>query len=111
MGEKMDSLKRNQIWTLVERLTNQNVIGCKWIYKRKLGIPGVELAKFKARVVIKGYSQIEGIDYHEVFSPMVKHTSIRLILALVPLYDLELEKLDVKTVFLHENLEKRIFME
>lgn len=52
----------------------------------------------------KGYSQVEGIDYHEVFSPVVKHTSIRLVLAMVALYDLDLEQLYVKTAFLHGNL-------
>lgn len=79
------------------------------IFKRKPSIPKVELARFKAKVVAKGYSQIKGIDYHEVFSPMVKHTSIRLVLVMVALYDLELEQLDVKTVFFHCNLEEKIY--
>ena len=85
----MDPLRKNNIWILVKRLMDQKVIGCRWIYKRKPGIPGVEAARFKARVVAKGYSQVEGIDYHEVFSPVVKHTSIRLILAIVILGDFE----------------------
>ena len=102
---------KKQTWTLVTRPKDQRVIGYKWIYKRKSRIPGVEAARFKAQVVAKGYFQLEGVDYHEVFSPVVKHTSIRLILTMVALDDLELEQLDEKTVFFHGNLEERIYME
>ncbi|GKV46877.1 hypothetical protein SLEP1_g53838 [Rubroshorea leprosula] len=66
--------------------------------------------RFKARLVVKGFIQREGIDFHEVFSPVVKHSSIHVLLAMVTLYDLELEQLDVKTTFLHNELEERIYM-
>jgi hypothetical protein len=85
-------------------------VGCKWIFKKKEGIPGVEDARFKARLVAKGYSQREGMDFNEVFSPVVRHSSIRVLLAMVALYDLELEQLDVKTAFLHGELEETIYM-
>ena len=111
MKEEMDSLHKNETWTLVKRPENQRVIGSRWIYKRKPGILGVEAAMYKARVVAKGYSQVEEIDYHEVFSTVVKHTSIRLVLSLVALQNLELEQLDVKTPFLHGTLEEKIYME
>ena len=88
----------------------KRAIGCKWIFKKKEGIPGVEDARFKARLVAKGYRQKAGIDYDEVFSPVVKHTSIRVLLAMVALFDLELEQLDMKTVFLHGELEETIYM-
>jgi hypothetical protein len=61
-------------------------------------------------LVVKGYLQRHGIDYDEVFSPVVRHTSIRAVLALVTHQNLELEQLDVKTAFLHGNLEEEIFM-
>jgi hypothetical protein len=65
----------------------------------------------KPRLVAKGYSQKEGIDFHEIFSPVVKLVSIRVMLALVALLDLELEQLDVKTTFLHGDLDEDIYME
>ena len=86
-------------------------VGCKWVYKKKEGIPKVEAARFKARLVAKGFSQKEGIDYNEIFSPVVKHSSIRVLLALVAQFDLELKQLDVKTAFLHGDLEETIYMD
>ncbi|CAA7055049.1 unnamed protein product [Microthlaspi erraticum] len=109
--EEMDSLRRNYTWILVERPKDQKVIGCKWIFKLKPGIPEVELPRYKARLVAKGYAQIEGIDYNEVFAPVVKHTSIRLLLSLVVNQDMELEQLDVKTAFLHGILHEKIYMD
>lgn len=87
----MRSLKKNSTQKLVDRSREKRIIGCKWVYKQKPRIPGVELAQFKARIDVKGYSKIEQVDYHKVFSPVVKHSSIRLILAMVVVYDLELE--------------------
>lgn len=109
--EEMVSLQKNRTWDLIERPKDQKLIGCRWIFKLKHGIPGVEEPRFKGRVVAKGYSQKEGIDYNEIFSPVVKHVSIRLILSLVVNFDYELEQMDVKTAFSHGKLEERILME
>jgi len=67
--------------------------------------------RFKARLVAKGFSQIPGVDYNDVFSPVVKHSSIRTFFGIVAMRDLELEQLDVKTTFLHGELEEEIYMD
>eukprot|EP00253_Pinus_taeda_P034030 PITA_34030 len=67
--------------------------------------------RYKARLVVKGFAQKKGIDFDEIFSPVVKMTSIRTILSLVAAEDLHLEQLDVKTTFLHGDLEEEIYMQ
>ena len=67
--------------------------------------------KYKARLVVKGFNQKQGIDFNEIFSLVVKMGSIRVVLGLVASLDLELEKLDVKTAFLHDDLKEKIYMD
>ena len=69
-----------------------------------------KVERYKARVVAKGYSQKEGIDFHDFFSPIVNLVSIRVVLTLVCLLDIELEKVDVKTSFLHADLDEDIYI-
>nr|GEV91824.1 retrotransposon protein, putative, Ty1-copia subclass [Tanacetum cinerariifolium] len=82
----------------------------KWVVVKD-GIPGVESNRYKARYVVRVFDQHEGIDFNEVFSLVVRHTSIRVLLSIVALQDLELEQLDVKTTFLHGHLEEEIYVE
>ncbi|GJS94799.1 retrotransposon protein, putative, ty1-copia subclass [Tanacetum coccineum] len=110
MEEEMSSLKKNHTWELVDQPPGQKLVSCKWLYKIKEGIEGVQKPRYKARLVARGFTQRAGIDYNEVFSPVVRHTSIRVILSLTACEDYELEQLDVKTTFLHGNLEETIYM-
>ncbi|GJS43737.1 transposable element [Tanacetum coccineum] len=97
-------------WELTNLLEGKKAVGCKWVYAKKEGFPGQDDVRYKARLVAKGYAQKEGIDYNEVFSLVVKHSSIRILLALVAQLDLELVQIDVKTAFLHGDLEEKIYM-
>ncbi|KAJ4703754.1 Retrovirus-related Pol polyprotein from transposon TNT 1-94 [Melia azedarach] len=101
---------QNQTWELTKRPRDRKIVTCKWVYKKKEGETSVEGIKYKARVVARGFTQREGVDYNEIFSPVVRHTSIRVLLAIVAHQDLELEQLDVKTTFLHGELEEEIYM-
>ncbi|WVZ72459.1 hypothetical protein U9M48_020916 [Paspalum notatum var. saurae] len=111
MHDEMESLEKNGTWELVKLPTEKKPIRCKWIFKRKEGISPSEEVRYKARLVAKGYSQIPGIDYNDVFSPVVKHSSIRTLFSIVAMHDYELEQLDVKTAFLHGELEEDIYMD
>ncbi|RVW64151.1 Retrovirus-related Pol polyprotein from transposon TNT 1-94 [Vitis vinifera] len=110
MNDEMASLRKNQTWELVPLPEGVKPVDCKWLFKIKDGISEDEPPKYKSRLVAKGFSQKEGIDYNEVFSPVVKHKSIRVLLAMVSVFNLELDQLDVKTAFLHGNLEEEIYM-
>jgi hypothetical protein len=69
-----------------------------------------QVENFKSRLVAKGYSQVEGVDFGEIFSPVEKLTSIRVLMSLVATFNPEMEHMDVKTMFLHGDLEKEIYM-
>ena len=68
MKSKLDSMYSNQVWDLVKAPNNIKPVGCKWVYKRKRGVDG-KVETFKTRLVAKGYTQKEGIDYDETFRP------------------------------------------
>ena len=70
-NDEMISLKKNKTWFLTDLPEDKKPIGCRWIYKRKPSIHGFEEARYKTRLVEKGYSKQEGIDYQEIFSPVV----------------------------------------
>ncbi|GJS39004.1 retrovirus-related pol polyprotein from transposon TNT 1-94 [Tanacetum coccineum] len=106
----MDSLRKNKTWELVYHPAGQKLVSCKWLFKIKKGIKGVQKPRYKARMVACGFTRGAGIDYNEVFSSVVQHTSIRVILALTTCKDYELEQLDVKRTFLHGNLKEVIYM-
>lgn len=108
--EEISSMNVNKVWDLVELPDGFKTVGCKWIFTTKRDSKG-NLEKYKARLVAKGFTQKDGIDYTETFSPVSKKDSLRIVLALVAHYDLELHQMDVKTAFLNGELEEEIYMD
>ena len=109
MQEEMHSLLKNDSYELVELPKGRKALRNKWVFKLKKDSDG-KLLKYKARLVVKGFGQKKGIDFDEIFSPVVKMSSIRVVLSLTASLDLELEQLDVKTAFLHGDLNEEIYM-
>eukprot|EP00253_Pinus_taeda_P023433 PITA_23433 len=105
----MTSLHKNEALDLVELTAGRKPIGSKWVFKKKINAKG-KVEKYKAWFVAKGYSQVPGIDFGDIFSPVAKVTSIRLILSIVAAFDFEVEQMDVKTTFLLQNLEEEIYL-
>ena len=107
---EIDLMHSNQVWILVDPFEGIVPIGCTWIYKRKIGTDG-KVETYKARLVTKDYSQHEGIDYQETFSPIAMLKSICTLLAVAAYYDYEIWQMDVKIIFLNGYLEEDIYME
>jgi transposase InsO family protein len=109
MNEEIKSMADNDVWEIVPLPSGKRPIGCKWIFKTKRDSKG-NVEKYKARLVAKGFTQKEGIDYKETFSPVSLKDSLRIILALVAHFDLELHQMDVKTAFLNGDIEETMYM-
>ncbi len=107
MKQEYDSIIRNNTWELVELPRGKQTIGCKWLYKLKINANGT-IEKLKARLVAKGYSQQEGIDYDETFSPVAKLNTIRMIISLDTKHHWMIHQLDVKYSFLNGDLKEEI---
>ena len=107
--DELDSLRENQTWVLVDRPKDKNIIDCKWVFAIKpdeFGNP----AKYKARVVARGFSQQYLVDYNETFAPMARISSFRLLLAFANQFRLLVHHMDVKTAFLNGKLKEEIYM-
>jgi hypothetical protein len=109
MEDELKSMSSNDVWDLVEVPNDAKRVGCKWIYKTKYDPKG-NIERFKARLVAKGFTQREGIDYNETFSPVSSKDSFRIVMALVAHFDLELHQMDVKTAFLNGDLDEDVYM-
>ncbi|KAM3559038.1 hypothetical protein ARSEF4850_004309 [Beauveria asiatica] len=110
MQEEYNSLIENQTWTVVKRPADRKVLTGRWVFKRKLGSDG-EVARHKARFVVRGFSQIYGLYFDETYASVVKSASYRILFALQARYGWKCHQMDIKTAFLNGNLEHEIFVE
>ena len=99
----------NQVWDLMEPPEGIKPIGCKWMYKKKKGVDR-KVETFKARLIAKGFTQKEWIDYEETFLPVAMLKSIRILLSIATHFNYENWKMDINTAFLNGHLEECIYM-
>jgi hypothetical protein len=109
IDEEMTSLDKNEDLDLVELSTGRKTIGNKWVFKNKLNVEG-KVEKYKYWLVAMGYSQVEGIDFGEIFSHVANSTYIIFRLFFVASFDFKVEQMDVKTTFLHGDMEEENYM-
>jgi hypothetical protein len=110
MTEEYQSILKNDVWDVVPRPEGKSVLTSKWIYKIKHATNG-SIEKYKARFVARGFSQVEGVDYDDTFSPVARYTSIRSIIALAAFMGWKLHQMDVKKNFLNGEIEEKVYIE
>ena len=109
MEAEMKALIETGALELVERPAAANVIDTRWVFKLKRDEHG-EIERFKARLVAKGYVQVEGVDFFEIYAPVAKPTSIRVVLAIATFEDWDLDNMDVDTAFLQSPVHEVIYV-
>jgi hypothetical protein len=110
MQEELNNFTRNQVWELVERPKNHNVIGTKWVYRNKENEDGI-VVKNKSRLVAQGYTQVEGLDFDETFAPVARLEAIRILLAYACSRNIKLYQMDVNSAFLNGKISELVYVE
>jgi hypothetical protein len=110
MHDELHQFSRNDVWTLVSRPSDQNIIGTKWIFKNKSVEHGTVIRN-KARLVAQGYTKIEGIDFDETFAPVAHLESIIILLSISCHLGFKLYQMDVKSAFLNGILQEEVYVE
>ncbi|KAK2372692.1 putative mitochondrial protein [Trifolium repens] len=109
MKEELDAIKRNKTWKLSELPKGKKAISVRWVFKQKLK-PDGSIGKHKARLVARGFLQKPGLDYSEVFAPVARHETIRLVIAIAANRSWPLMHLDVKSAFLNGPLQEEVYV-
>jgi len=110
MHEELNQFARNEVWFLVPKIAEMNIIGSKWVFRNKLDEDGV-ITRNKARLVAKGYNQEEGIDYGETFAPVARLKAVRLLLAFACMSGFELFQMDVNSAFLNGYINEEVYVD
>jgi len=108
MQQEMNSIHKNNTWTFQLLPDGKRPISSKWVYKKKYNAKR-KVKKLKARIIDKGFEQLNGLDSMETFAPIIKWSTIRLVCMLASQCDWNINHLDVKTMFLHGELHEQIF--
>jgi len=106
MKEELNQFQRNDVWDLVPKPLQKNIIGTKWVFRNKLNEQG-EVIRNKSRHVAQGYSQQEDIDYTETFAPVARLEAIKLLLSYAVNHGIILYQMDVKSAFLNRVISKK----
>uniref|UniRef100_A0A1Y1NHZ0 Retrovirus-related Pol polyprotein from transposon TNT 1-94 n=1 Tax=Photinus pyralis TaxID=7054 RepID=A0A1Y1NHZ0_PHOPY len=109
INEELAALEENKTWELTVKPPDKHIIDSKWVFKVKR-TPEGNISRFKSRLCARAFSQIEGVDFKETFSPTTRYESIRILLSLAAKYDYEIIQFDVKTAFLYGELDEEIYM-
>ena len=110
MEEELRALEKNGTWEVCDLPPGKKPVGCKWVYTIKHKADGT-IDSYKARLVVKGYTQTYGIDYFKTFSPVVKIDTIRVLFSVAANKDWPLHQFDVKNAFLHTDLKEEVYMD
>jgi len=109
MAEELEEFVRKELFTVVGKPYDRHIVGCKWIFKRKLG-PNGQVERYKACLVAQGFFQVKGIDYNETYAPVTRHGTIQTLLALAARHQWHIHQMDAKAVFLNGDLSEEIYM-
>ncbi|CAM8954035.1 unnamed protein product [Rhodiola kirilowii] len=109
MDNEIRALETNNTWILVALPLDKTLVDCNWIYKIKYLSDGT-VERYKARLVARGFTQVEGLDYHDTFAPVVKMTTVRCLLAIASARQWPIHQLDVDNAFLHGTLNEEVYM-
>jgi hypothetical protein len=110
MMEEYNSIMKNNVWEVVPRPEGKSVVTSRWLYKLKHVADG-SIEKCKSHFVVRGFSQVEGVDYDETFAPVARYTSIRAVISIAAEMGWKIHQMDVKTAFLNGLIEEEVYIE